>query len=540
MSRVTRPGHLDRDPAGDQLHGRGHLGGVHVVEQDQVGAGPSATFTWSRVSHSTSTARPGQRRWASATAASMEMPARWLSLSRMPSESEPRWLTPPPARTAAFSRARKPGVVLRVSRMRVVGAGRVDEPPGQGGDAREVAEEVEGGPLGGEDRRQRSLDPGQHLPGVDPVAVGRGPPHRDGGVDGGERLGRGQPAGQHAWRPGHQRRRVTVALGRHQAGGHVAEHTEILGQGPGHDVADRRHRRIQPGRRHCTNLCEKTSDVAGKSSRRCPPRLSSRAVAAAIKARATSTRLASSPGAGRHGGDLVRGRGASEAAVRTTPAPAVMARCSSSRPLTGSAGLLADPRGGRGGREPAHADLPRLGRRPGRRTGRRAPVGPGPSLPESTASTARAPNTMPSSSEFEASRLAPWTPVHGHLAGRPQAGQGGGPVEIGQDAAAQVVSRRRHGQPVPDRVEAQVAHRPPPASGTGLAKSSTARDVQPHVVDAVLARCGRATAAATTSRGCISSTKRWPRWSRSRAPSPRRASLSSGRGPAVDPCRAVG
>ena len=37
-------------------------------------------------------------------------------LDEQPSESEPRWLTPPPARTAAFSRALKPGVVLRVSR----------------------------------------------------------------------------------------------------------------------------------------------------------------------------------------------------------------------------------------------------------------------------------------------------------------------------------------------------------------------------------------------------------------------------------------
>jgi hypothetical protein len=40
-----------------------------------------------------------------------------------------------------------------------------------------------------------------------------------------------------------------------------------------------------------------------------------------------------------------------------------------------------------------------------------APVGSGPSLPRSTASTTRGPKTMPSSSELDASRLAPWTPL---------------------------------------------------------------------------------------------------------------------------------
>ena len=40
-----------------------------------------------------------------------------------------------------------------------------------------------------------------------------------------------------------------------------------------------------------------------------------------------------------------------------------------------------------------------------------APVGSGPSPPPRIASASRAPNTMPSSSELEASRLAPCTPV---------------------------------------------------------------------------------------------------------------------------------
>ncbi len=40
----------------------------------------------------------------------------WLSLTRAASDSDMRWLAPPPQRTAYFSRARSPGVVLRVSR----------------------------------------------------------------------------------------------------------------------------------------------------------------------------------------------------------------------------------------------------------------------------------------------------------------------------------------------------------------------------------------------------------------------------------------
>ena len=35
-------GHLDRDATADQLDRGCHLGGVHVVEQDQVGAGGDA------------------------------------------------------------------------------------------------------------------------------------------------------------------------------------------------------------------------------------------------------------------------------------------------------------------------------------------------------------------------------------------------------------------------------------------------------------------------------------------------------------------
>ena len=79
-------------------------------------AAPRAT--WSRRSHSTCTVRAGQSARARATASVIPNRAMWLSLSSTQSDRLPRWLAPPPARTAAFSRLRSPGVVLRVSQMR--------------------------------------------------------------------------------------------------------------------------------------------------------------------------------------------------------------------------------------------------------------------------------------------------------------------------------------------------------------------------------------------------------------------------------------
>ena len=69
-----------------------------------------------------------------------------------------RWLTPPPSATACFSSARRPGVVLRVSSRRGGAAGGAIArttvavsvaTPG------EPAEEVQRGPLGGQDRARR-------------------------------------------------------------------------------------------------------------------------------------------------------------------------------------------------------------------------------------------------------------------------------------------------------------------------------------------------------------------------------------------------
>src|SRR5215213_6168746 len=76
-----------------------------------------ASATWSRVSTSTSRGRPGPAARAASTAR-RRLPAAWmwLSLTSRASYRPMRWLAPPPQRTAYFSRNRRPGVVLRVSR----------------------------------------------------------------------------------------------------------------------------------------------------------------------------------------------------------------------------------------------------------------------------------------------------------------------------------------------------------------------------------------------------------------------------------------
>ena len=60
------------------------------------------------------------------------------------------------------------------------------------------------------------------------------------------------------------------------------------------------------------------------------------------------------------------------------------------------------------------------------------------------ASAARAPKTKHSLSEFDASRLAPWRPVHAHSPTAKRPGRVERPVEVGDDPAHQVVGGGRH------------------------------------------------------------------------------------------------
>ena len=90
-------------------------------------------------------------------------PATWLSLISAASDSDIRWLTPPPHRTAYFSSARRPGVVLRVSRIAApVPSTASTQRRVKRGNARQVSQQIQRGALGGEQRSGRSGRGQQH------------------------------------------------------------------------------------------------------------------------------------------------------------------------------------------------------------------------------------------------------------------------------------------------------------------------------------------------------------------------------------------
>ncbi len=125
----------------------------------------TASDTCSGRSHSTSTIRPGHDRLAAATASVIPSRPRWLSFTSTASDNPARWFQPPPGphgRLLEHPEARR-----RLSRVEHPGGGvrggdGVDEPARHGGDARQVTEEIERGPLGGEDRPHRARHLGHH------------------------------------------------------------------------------------------------------------------------------------------------------------------------------------------------------------------------------------------------------------------------------------------------------------------------------------------------------------------------------------------
>ena len=148
------------------------------------------------------------------------------------SERLPRWLAAPPARTAAFSSARRPGVVLRVSQTRIVGPAastkrrvRVATPERWHTKLRAVRSAVS------TDASGPATVPST-WPAGDRVAVGGVPAAVHGRVDLGEGLGAAVGPGQHAVGPGHEPG-LGPRPGREQRRGDVAQGREILFEGAG-------------------------------------------------------------------------------------------------------------------------------------------------------------------------------------------------------------------------------------------------------------------------------------------------------------------
>ena len=122
-SSVHAAGHLDSGHAGRRTRHPGDARatsvGVMLSSITTVGAGGDRLARpASRLSHSTSTMRPGHRSPGQAHRLADRQAAEMVVLDQDAVGQGARWLAPPPARTAAFSRARSPGVVLRVSRIR--------------------------------------------------------------------------------------------------------------------------------------------------------------------------------------------------------------------------------------------------------------------------------------------------------------------------------------------------------------------------------------------------------------------------------------
>ena len=113
-----------------------------------------------RTSTSSVPASSGAAARARATACAMPpAAAMWFSLIRIASYRPARWLLAPPAATAAFSSARSPGVVLRVSStFAPVPSHRARGARGHRRHARQVREEVQRRALAGQQRAGAALD----------------------------------------------------------------------------------------------------------------------------------------------------------------------------------------------------------------------------------------------------------------------------------------------------------------------------------------------------------------------------------------------
>ena len=317
----------------------------------------------------------------------------------------------------------------------------------------------------------------------------------------------GTTRGRTACRRRHRWLRTTTSARADRSGGSSADvrspsGRQVLGQRPGHGIdhrvprwferarrTDRRHRESPPrcaaatGAGTSTMRRRNAGSVSRWSARVWAPRLSVRVVAAASNARATSTRLASSQGGsrlgrGQSGGDPLDHRGGRRQRAGVAQHPGALGH----RPLEVAQGNRRIVEGRRR-RDPTRRPR-RLTRRVHRRATGRSPAldpqtadhllvgGRGRrsrpasrrsaqqrSRPRSMASTTRAPNTMPSSSELEARRLAPCTPEQATSPAAHSPGSDGGAVEVGDHTAAEVVGGRRDGQPVGRGVEPDAGQR---------------------------------------------------------------------------------
>ena len=163
---------LEPGPAGDEVDRHPQLVGGHVVEQEQVGAGVDSLAAPGRPCRP----RPGPRtsgnpsrtrRNASATPPAATT---WLSLTS--ASSDERHPVVDPAAAAHGVLLQRPQQRRRLAGVADPRAGAgdgVDPRPGRRRDAGQVAQQVERGPLAGQQRRRRAADAHQDVAGADRV-----------------------------------------------------------------------------------------------------------------------------------------------------------------------------------------------------------------------------------------------------------------------------------------------------------------------------------------------------------------------------------
>ncbi len=235
---ARRPGVAAADGLGQRL-------GPEVVDQDDVGPalqGPVELVQGVDLDLDELGPRRGLRRGPPRTARPIGSPpassqARWLSLIRTASYRPIRWFVPPPHRTAYFlqgppARGRLPGVEDHGPGPRDLG----DEPRGQGGDAAEPLEEVEGGPLQAEERPHRARDAGDLRAGFEPIAIGGIGASRNFEPESLGRHPEHRQARQDPRRSGHEPGRPPGVLGDRRTAGQVALGAEVFGEGQGDQV----------------------------------------------------------------------------------------------------------------------------------------------------------------------------------------------------------------------------------------------------------------------------------------------------------------
>src|SRR6478609_4406392 len=404
---------LERHVTVDLGHGLAHQFGIHVVEEDQIGTGRDGlVHLRERVALDLDRAAGPARLRARDGRAQVEI--REVVVLDEHGVAQALAVVEPATRAhrGLLDRPQSRQRLAGVAHLRPAGGG-LHVLVGRRGDARCVLQQVERGPLGAEDRAQVARDRRQPLVRLHGLAVARVPHQRDGRVDLHEHLGRGCDAREHAVAAGHDVGGAGRVLGDRRDRGEVAEAPEVLRQRPRDQVPKPRGRRVvvagprahagtsagsgtnSSGPPRVTNRPASASDVSGKSRRVCVPRLSSRTCADATSARATVSRLRNSWVATSRASTSTATVAATVsrlAASRRTPAPTVIACCSSSRVI-----VLTDPALSSGAT--TRVSIPRM-----------TPVGSGASLPARIASTMRGAKTRPSSSELEARRFAPWTP----------------------------------------------------------------------------------------------------------------------------------